>query len=663
MLALMFLCLGAQAQPGGRMEQPESGWWMTEPLRWLQTNLPEPDAATDPRVLVRDAAEFHANVLHLNMGGIAATYPTRIPFHARSSGLGEGRDFFGDALKEAHARGIRVVGRFDFSKTRKDAFDAHPEWFFRKADGSPVVYNGLYSVCINGGWYAETAPRILAEALERYDVDGLFFNMFGNQSRDYSGVYVGHCHCAECRRRFRAEFGRELPAKEDDGDYRRFMFNSSRRVAREFGRIIHEKRPRAGYFNYLEEWTDGIMSESNTAVARPLPLWPYASSDNVNKARNSQPGKMSVNLCMQFVDYAWRFATVPAQEHPLRLWQNIAHGGALAFAINGTPARFATRDLQGLDAARPVFEWAARNEKYLAGQESMARVVLLTGGGTEAYRGLFRFLSEEHIPFAVSSNLDWIGKRPVDLVVTAGAAPAGLEGFVKSGGRVLAVSAQAPGFGRPPAAIRVENVKGYVRVRAEERFPSLKRSPLLMLDGPFAATQDAPGAPLTLVPPSMFGPPEFIHTDMKDTDTPAVLALENGSVVWVPFELGALYYRHSLTAHAGLLRDLVNPLLGRRQVETNAHPLVELSLMRQQGRTLVHLVNLSGHSQTGYFEPVPMAGIRVSVEGEYASAAALRGGTTVAVTREGGRTTFIVPRLGDYELVALTRMGEAGVRK
>ena len=646
--------MAAQAQPG---------WWMTEPLRWLQTNLAEPDAATDPRALVRDAAAFHANVLHLNMGGIAATYPTRIPFHARSAGLGEGRDFFGDALKEAHARGIRVVGRFDFSKTRKDAYDAHPEWFFRKADGGPVVYNGLYSVCINGGWYAEMAPRILAEALEAYDVDGLFFNMFGNQSRDYSGNSVGHCHCGECRRKFREEFGRELPAKEDDADYRRFLYNSSRRVARELGRIIHGKRPRAGYFNYLEEWTDGIMSESNTAVARPLPLWPYASSENVNKARNSQPGKMSVNLCMQFVDFAWRFATVPRWEHPLRLWQNIAHGGAPAFAINGTPAGFEQRDMQGLDSARPVFEWAAENEKYLAGQESMARVMLLTGGGTEAYRGLFRWLSEEHVPFAVSSNLEWIGKRPVDLVVTAGAAPAGLEKYVKSGGKVLAVSAQAPGFGAPPAVRRMESVKGYVRVRAAERFPSLGRSPLLMLDGPFAAAPDEPGAALTLVPPSMFGPPEFIHTDMKDTDTPAVVMLENGSVVWVPFELGALYYRHSLTAHAGLLRDLANPLLGRRQLETDAHPLVEVSLMRQQGRTLVHLINLSGHSQTGYFPPVPMRGIRVEVEGEYGAAVTLRAGHPVAVSRTGGRTFFVLPELKDYELVALTRLGTAGVRK
>ncbi len=623
---------------------------MTEPLRWLQTNIREPDAATDPKVLAAEAGRFRANVLHLNMGGIAATYPTSIQFHARSSGLGPGQDFFGVALKEAHARGIRVVGRFDFSKTRKDAFDAHPEWFFRKADGSPAIYSGLYSTCINGGWYREQAPRILAEALERYEVDGLFFNMFGNQSRDYSGSFLGHCHCAECMRRFQAMFGRELPDNAEDPDYRKFMFVSSREVAREFGRIIHEKRPKAGYFNYLEEWTDGIMSESNTAVTRPLPLWPYMSSDNVNRARNSQPGKMSVNLCMQFVDYAWRFTTVPAQEIALRLWQNIAHGGALAFAINGT---FEQQDRQAVEAARPVFQWAAEHADYLAQQEPQARVMLLTGPDNAAYRGLFRFLSEEHIPFSVSTNLDWIGKRPVDLVITASADTAALEPYIRAGGRVL-IAGPAAGS---------KDVKGYVRVRNPKRFPSLGLTTLLLLDGPFTELPPAPGAPLTLVPPSMFGPPELIHTDIRDTEIPALITRENGRVVWLPFNIGALYYRLSLPAHAGLLRDLINELMPRRQLSTNAHPLVEISLMQQKGRTLVHLVNLSGHSQTGYFAPLPMTDIRISVEGEFAGARALRAGQQVALSRSGGRSTLTLPQLRDYELVVLSEAVSAAMRK
>ncbi len=117
-----------------------------------------------------------------------------------------------------------------------------------------------------------------------------------------------------------------------------------------------------------------VMSESNTVVDRPLPLWPYSASDNVNRARNSEPGKMAVNLNMQFVDMWWRFATVPAQEIALRMWQNIAHGGALTFEVNGT---LELQDRQALEAAKPIFREVAANERYYAGEQSAARVLLL----------------------------------------------------------------------------------------------------------------------------------------------------------------------------------------------------------------------------------------------------------------------------------------------
>ena len=402
-------------------------------------------------------------------------------------------------MREAHARGIRVVGRYDLSKTQKAVFDAHPEWFFRQSNGQPVIYNGLYSTCINGGYYREQAMKILAEGLERYDVDGLFFNMFGNQSSDYSGRPVGLCHCDACRRKYRELYRKEIPDAPDD-DYRKFMSSSVREVAAAIGELIHRKRPHAGYFNYLQEYTDGIMSESNTALARPLPLWPYSASDRVNRARNSQPGKMSINLNMQFVDFWWRFATVPREEIALRSWQSLANGGALTLAVNGTLDQ---QDRQAVETARPIFRWAADHEQYFAGQSSAARVLLLGNASREeSYRGLFRLLSEEHVPFAVSDNLDWVGKRGYDLVLTAGRAPAALRDYVTGGGKLLIVGAAEPEFEVAPVVRTETDVKGYVRVRDHRAFPSLPRYRPADAEWPFhrdqirwAALADA-GAPI-----------------------------------------------------------------------------------------------------------------------------------------------------------------------
>ena len=218
-------------------------------------------------------------------------------------------------LREAHARRIRVIGRFDLSKTQKPVFDAHPEWFFKRANGEPAIYNGLYSTCINGNYYREHALTILAEALERYEVDGLFFNMFGNPSTDYSGVPMGPCQCDACQARYRARYGRDVPATAD-ADYRAFMADSSREVAATIAELIHRKRPNAAFLTYIKDHTDGIMSESNTAVGRALPLWPYSASDNVSRSLGSEPDKIAINLSMSFVDFPWRYAHVPAGGDP-----------------------------------------------------------------------------------------------------------------------------------------------------------------------------------------------------------------------------------------------------------------------------------------------------------------------------------------------------------
>jgi hypothetical protein len=34
----------------------EPGWWMTEPIRWPQTNLRETNSALDPKQFIRDVA-------------------------------------------------------------------------------------------------------------------------------------------------------------------------------------------------------------------------------------------------------------------------------------------------------------------------------------------------------------------------------------------------------------------------------------------------------------------------------------------------------------------------------------------------------------------------------------------------------------------------------
>jgi hypothetical protein len=120
-----------------------------------------------------------------------------------------------------------------------------------------------------------------------------------------------------------------------------------------------------------------------------------------------------------------------------------------------------------------------------------------------------------------------------------------------------------------------------------------------------------------------------------------------------------LYYRHSLQGHAGLIADVIDALLanrGGRQLRTSAHPLLETIVMNQpsRNRTLVHFVNLSGHSGTAYFAPIEMRDIHVELSGTFRTAMAIRLGQKLSINAQSnGSTAFTLPQLSEYEVVVL----------
>jgi hypothetical protein len=65
------------------------------------------------------------------------------------------------------------------------------------------------------------------------------------------------------------------------------------------------------------------------------------------------------------------------------------------------------------------------------------------------------------------------------------------------------------------------------------------------------------------------------------------------------------------------------------------------------------VINLSGHSQTGYFAPIPMTDIQIQIAGHFKHAASVRIRGNLPVHVEGDYSSFTLPRLTDYELIVL----------
>jgi hypothetical protein len=310
-------------------------------------------------------------------------------------------------------------------------------------------------------------------------------------------------------------------------------------------------------------------------------------------------------------------------------------------------------------AARPILEWHARHEEYYVGQQSAARVMLLRGN-QHSYRGFFRLLTEQHIPFAVSDNLKWMNdpSRRFDLVIAPSGAPAELEDYARRGGRLLIGGAVPPSFAIGKVVGKRPHTRGSWRVHDHDLFPSLKNTDLVFLDGEYVELAPLDKPLLTLIPPAMFGPPEKVWVDKVESKVPGLILADHGKgkVGWIPWDVGGLYYRHSSQGHGGLMTDIIDHLLPEgRQLISSAHPLVEITLMRQpkRNRTLVHFVNVTGHSGTAYFAPVEMSQIKVQVALEFSSARALGLGEKLPVRADGSYREFTLPKLEAYEVVVL----------
>ena len=234
-------------------------------------------------------------------------------------------------------------------------------------------------------------------------------------------------------------------------------------------------------------------------------------------------------------------------------------------------------------------------------------MLLLATDDTASFRGFFRLLSEQHIPFVVSENLRWMDdpSRRFDLVIVPGRAPQALERTCVTADGCWSRGQRHPRC--PSAALSAAGpTQGYWRVHDHNQLPSLGDTNLIFIDGEYVELAPIDRPLLTLIPAAMFGPPEKVWSDKVETKVPGLVFADHGKgrVAYIPWNVGALYYRHSSQGHAGLMTDVIDRLLpAGRQLATDAHPLVEMTVMDQPARrrTLVHLVNGTGHQGTAYF--------------------------------------------------------------
>jgi len=671
-------------------------WWQ-RPYRMVQTNLRMTDALMEPRQVARQAREFGATVLLFNIGGIFAFYPTELPLHARNPML-KG-DLLGAMLEAAHAEGLKLIGRFDLSKSTRPAYEAHPEWFVHNRSGEPLEYNGTYQACVNGGWYQSYAHEIIRESLRRYAVDGVFFNMFGYRSTDYSGNYHGICACRNCQERFRSLYGRELPGREDFSDpaypdYLEFMDRTSLALADDIYRTVKAARPGV-VVTGRRTTCDMIRMEVQRAVSRPAPEWPHQSGEQARWAAAFGRGKSFGSASTNFVDFAWRFVSETGAYHVLRFAQQLANGASLDYYLLGT---FDQEDTKPFAAVRALYDWHAANEAHYAGLQNAARIGLYHSHKTATYygatatsaeqtacfRGAYRALLEARLPFDFVSDERMadadIAQRLAryDVLVLPNVACLDdaeakvLEDWVAAGGCLLGTGESGLYDGRGTArrafalgclpvsrlVLARDGLRAYFRIGADElNFPETR---LLMLDGRYFHVEVRPGCQtlLRLLPPQRFGPPELCYSELESEHPGAIVGTYGkGHAIYVPWLPEWHYYRDGLPDHRSFLVQLVMRFAPAPHVQLMGVGPVELTVHRQPetGRLLVHIVNYSGQRNNLYEEPVVLRGLRLGLRGASRAARALVAGREIPCgpPDPAGVVWLDVPEVAAFEAISV----------
>lgn len=669
-------------------------WWQEKPMRLLQTNLREIDIPLDPQAYARAVEDFGANVALFNLGGIVANYPTRLPYHYRNPRLEQ--DIIGELINQLHRRGIRFIGRFDFSKINQAIAAQHPDWLYRDLKGETVNYNGQVHCCVNGAYQQECSLAILDEALAMYALDGVFFNMIGYQTHDYSGVYHGLCQCENCRRRFLEYCGEALPAREDRGDpayrqYLRFCDETSRELFRRIRDGIKARRADCAISTYISDGIDILRSESNSGIRRAQPEFVYNASLNVRRVRGSWPGLAASNAAVHFIDFPYRHAAVSPALTARRAAQDFIHGGWLDYYVIGRLEEQHDRACQ--PELRRLFHLHRQAEGWLAGAQPLADACLVEAGqanpgrNPDELRGLVTLLSEAHILYDVVEETVLaddeaaarLARYPLvivpDIPCLAPGLASALEEYVRGGGRLLLTgrSASVSDAGQPlgslalgcagvSAARQRPHIPGaYFAISAADRssLPGLDAVDWIPLDTPWLECVPAEGARALLryVPPGMYGPPEkCYYTEM--TGHPGVIASRagKGACAVLPWQIGSQSARFPTHALAGLFQAVLDGVLGLpRSIFLEAPPLVELSAACRpaDGALLLGLANLSGQNGPAVHAPLPVHGLRFRLQafGGAQRIESLTQGELNCERMPDGSLAFTLPRLDLLEMI------------
>ena len=667
-------------------------WWKGT-LRVIQDNLQVADTPLmDAEKIARETAEMHANVLVINVGGIYAWYQSQVPYHHINEYLPKDHDLLADLISACHARDIKLVARFDFSKTHDYVSQEHPEWFVRESDGSPRSYGAtrpgnwsiLYATCINSGYRnEEVAVPALREVLDRYAIDGIFLN-----APNYE-----YCCCEVCKQKYQALYGKPLPLEAPGSTPALEKTFAGICYRDNIGRLyqaIQEAAPQVPLILYYSthnenlsdrlQTSDMLCTEAQDVLSRGQddipPIWTPTINMKMGRAQpEGNPPPFGIIHSCPGMD--WRHTGLPQAEYRFWLRQVPAAGGTIWHSVTGFNDTI--RDKRIIDAVSDVNAEIAVIEGDMDGAKEFSDVLLLWNGHETG--GWAQLLVDTQTQFDIRDPYALAPEvlRRYPMVILPDRYPLTdsiaqmLHAYVQDGGKLLVEGTSAAQLLPFAEMLGIQKdirqsesmTASYLQFEpaGDTVRAGLEQVPIIAHRGVTAYTRVLPGTQVlaTLIPPfaplsAVGSPPERASMLVKHTDIPLLTlnAYGKGQAAMLPFALSTLAKSFHLAEHDLLFANIADLLLGGRAFRMSAPRGVVASVFQKENSLLIHLVNGVGQRPLSSNVPLQNLTVTLRLSRKVTSAVSTLEGNDIQCLTDGNITTLKLSGLKLWDMLRLT---------
>ncbi|RKN76052.1 alpha-amylase family protein [Paenibacillus ginsengarvi] len=614
-------------------------------------------------------------------------------------------DMLAEAIQEARKHGIDIIAYYNVGLNSHVAA-ANPDYRQRTADQKPITEAfGYYDLLCMNSPYRDHVYAQFREIAENYPVSGFFF--------DITYVWSNCCHCEYCSSLYKSKYGQPIPQSPAPGTpelkrWQSFQRDIRYQFLRDAAACIkginpdlligwnHAGDPRFGQVE-ADRHADYFTSEFHP------PHYAYGSL----LARWKRSFRKPFELMMPSEMGSWGEWTVaPAATLRTTAAIAVANGGSISYGHVAYPSGFLKGRVPDavMEAIGESNEWVRSLEPWLEGAESVPIVAVLysiagkrvleasalpSPGDDPHLQGLHRILTEGHIHFDIIDEealLSQLSRYRLlilpDQAYLSDEAETCIRDFVRAGGRLVASNRTSlyDADGTRKSDFGLADVLGIgftevSRYSVSYVYPidaaiagSIPDMPILLKDTAQKTLRIEAREGATVL--AKFTDPAleaktFRHVYHQHahpafpTPFPAVVSHSYGSGASLYFAgpIESAFWRTGSPWLRTLYLNGLNELDPDPLVKVEAPISVEVSVMRQSSRLVVHLTNVredkAAGSKTFIEEIAPVTNIRVSVKTSAERVYIAPDNTELPFEKEEGRIRFVVAEVGLHAAVVI----------